>query len=69
MKGKKKTTIELCPEEVEAIIKAYFVKKKDVVIQDVHFNIETVYDESYVDEHGSEELVSIICTREDDIEI
>ena len=68
MKGKKKTTIEITPKDVESIIRAYFVNEKNIVIQNVDFNIEHTYFD-HTDTHGSPELKSVICTREDDIKI
>ena len=68
MKAKKKTTVELTPDEVSAIIKKYFAEHKDIVIQDVNFNVEHKYGE-YPDNHGYHELDSIICTREDEIDV
>ena len=68
MKGKEKITIELDKKEVADIIRAYFVKYKNIVIQDVDFNIEHKYD-PYPDKHGHHELTSVICTREDSIDV
>ena len=68
MKGKKKITIELDKKAVADIIRAYFVNTKNIVIQDLDFNIEHKYGE-YPDEHGYHEFTSVTCTREDTIDV
>ena len=68
MKAKKKITIDLDKKDVADIIRAYFVNNKDIVIQDVEFNISEHYADSR-DNYGTYEFDSVTCTREDDIEV
>lgn len=68
MKGKQKTTIELGPDEIKAIIQKYFVENKDILIQDVTFEVGMSYHDR-MDTHGTAEFTGVKCVREDDIEI
>jgi len=68
MQGKSKITIELKPDQVSEIIKKYFVEHKNVVIQEVRFNIKEEYSHE-MDRFPTYSLGSVICTREEDVKI